>query len=494
MEKPNFLRWDLERLEHGGSIGSLTFSPDGDYLIVGSNYKATGVYKVPNGEIAYKLLGHGNRVIQTCFSSDGRYLLTHDGWRAHIWDFNQGKKVSHIASDQHYYYRFFHHSPYSLLRYYTIEDRFELWNFKEGKKLRTSDKFPGDIKDVHVFPNDQHLLVRIQDGYPYIIDIGTGKTVAEFHHGPAEESPNICDLMISPFGDVVVFSLNRDCIIWNIHNNTTTILASMTYPLVFTRGGRVLATRGYDRHVKIWDLSTLKCIQVFNWEFDGYPSQPACDFSPDGRWLAIGSENTVIMLDWNPKGIELESSQYSRLLDDMHSDISSIKETVATISHNTSQIQASTNDIKVQLERSISLEMQAFDEIVTRTDVLKESMIVYQRKLDEKNQEGEISSVNFVRKKIEEMQQDLDDNFLKLELSIRSLSMDLQEIIEKQQINDEYLRGKLGSDWDKIRSTWADYKDGKIKLQKFLSDALKILGSRVFKKLLSFLTGSMLKF
>ncbi len=178
----------------------------------------------------------------------------------------------------------------------------------------------------------------------------------------------------------------------------------------------------------------------------------------------------------------------------MHSDISSIKETVATISHNTSQIQASTNDIKVQLERSISLEMQAFDEIVTRTDVLKESMIVYQRKLDEKNQEGEISSVNFVRKKIEEMQQDLDDNFLKLELSIRSLSMDLQEIIEKQQINDEYLRGKLGSDWDKIRSTWADYKDGKIKLQKFLSDALKILGSRVFKKLLSFLTGSMLKF
>ena len=61
---------------HSGWVNSVAFSPDGEYLLTGSDDGTAKLWEVGSGKEVRSFLGHSSGVYSVAFSPDGQYLLT----------------------------------------------------------------------------------------------------------------------------------------------------------------------------------------------------------------------------------------------------------------------------------------------------------------------------------------------------------------------------------------------------------------------------------
>jgi WD40 repeat protein len=78
----------------GTYVGSLSFSPDGGYLVSGVGSAPTNchVWSYPSGKEIVTYKDHDNAVIATAISPDGRWVATGGGndRAIHIWNLRDG--------------------------------------------------------------------------------------------------------------------------------------------------------------------------------------------------------------------------------------------------------------------------------------------------------------------------------------------------------------------------------------------------------------------
>lgn len=67
---------------------------------------------------------------------------------------------------------------------------------------------------------------------------------------------------------------------------------------------------------------------------------------------------------------------------------------------------------------------------------------------------------------------------------IKEYTSQIETILEKTEYVEQYLRKHLGSDWEKIKHIWEDYKNGKISKKELIKEGVKILGKKFIKQLL----------
>ena len=286
---------------HSNYVWSVAFSPDGNTLASGSADQTIKLWDVNTGKCLYKLQGHSNRLRSVIFSPDGNTLASgSDDKTIKLWDVNNGKCL-HTFQGHNNWVRSVVFSPDGNTLASGSEDKtIKLWDVNNGKCLHTFQGHNNWVRSVVFSPDGNTLASGSDDKTIKLWDVNNGNCLHTFQ----EHNNWVRSVVFSPDGNTLASGSDDKTIkLWDINNSKClrTLQGHNDYvrSVVFSPDGNTLASGSEDKTVKLWDVNNGKCLRTLQGHHDCMRSAV---FSPDGSMIATGSEDkyfTVKLWDIN---------------------------------------------------------------------------------------------------------------------------------------------------------------------------------------------------
>ena len=278
----------MKSFKHGGSVNSVSFSPDGKFLATGSDDNNARIFNLENGK-EVRTFKHGGYVKSVAFSPDGKFLATGDGYpgngSARIFNLETGNEVRSFkhggsvnpvsfSSDG----KFLAIGSYSNARIFNLETGNEVRSFKHG----------GYVYSVSFSPDGKFLAIG---SYPnaLIFNLETGNEVRSFQHGGSVSSVAFSPdgkFLATGSGNALIFNLETGNEVKSFkHDNYVNSVA-------LSPDGKFLATGSSDNNARIFNLETGNEVKSFQHGDDVL----SVSFSPDGKYLAVGCKDKFAYL------------------------------------------------------------------------------------------------------------------------------------------------------------------------------------------------------
>ncbi len=287
------------RLRHADPVTAMVFTPDSRTLASASggewNRDSTiRLWAVPGGREIRRLMGHRNGIFCLALSPDGKRLASGDkGGEIRIWDVATGQKLTSFSAG--------HHSVRSLAfapdgqTLASSGADIHLWDIATAKQLRA---FKGHQKEVRtvVFTADGRKLVSGgEDHTVRLWDVATGKEIRQF--GERQQGKGM-GTALSPDGKVIASADGGGVHLWDFATGRQigNRLGGITRTdvggqfLAFSPDGTKLAVQGWNGWIYLWDLEKDREIYKRSGPYGIYNNLA---FSPDGKLLAAGGDNTI---------------------------------------------------------------------------------------------------------------------------------------------------------------------------------------------------------
>jgi WD40 repeat protein len=292
---------------HTSMVDSVAFSPDGRMLVSGGTSDlSVKVWDLRSRTAIQTLKGHKGFVENVFFTSDGRHIFSNsDSDQSYkIWDLDRGTASQPVTD------RDLERTPSAVLSPDgTVAATAELR--KGSCETRIRDALTGRQRQILLGSADCPRLAFSQDGkvvagmirYPSpgqdpirLWDVATGQESPR----PVGLSEETTAVAFSPDGSLLARASNDHTVkIWSLHGRTEVATLAghsrQVENVAFSPDSKLLASVGLDGIAVVWEVSSGKEFRKFAFQpaySDNIIGGPlAAAFSPDGKILAVGSDN-----------------------------------------------------------------------------------------------------------------------------------------------------------------------------------------------------------
>jgi len=221
---------------HGNEVTSVQFSPDGKFVLSGSEDKTVALRDVRTGQQLLRLRGHKMGVTSVAFSPDGRMITS-----------GSGSILSKMAKAP---------ADYSV----------KLWDIESGSCLRTFEGHRSYVRSVAFTPDGTCILSGSQDKTLRLWDVMSGECLKVLDGSEF----GINDIAISPNGQYAVSASGlggRGNILqlWNLSNGERVAVfeghEDVIHTVAFSPQGGHILSGSKDQTVRLWTL---------DWELGDY--------------------------------------------------------------------------------------------------------------------------------------------------------------------------------------------------------------------------------
>jgi len=299
-----------------GSILSLAFSSDGQFLITVDINGETHLWQVENGKQILTCKGHINRTRAVAFSPNSQIVASSSDYAVRLYNVmtNQYLKTLYSHSSRVCSAAF---SPNGrTLAIGSNNGIVKLWKIDTSQCLKTLQVSTSRITSIAYSPDGQILANGSNDGIVKLWQLSTGECLQTLQ----EHTSGIQAVVFSPDGQVLASSSNDGIVkLWEASTGkclrTLQEHASGVQTVSFSPDGQILATGSNDQTVRLWDTITGECLKILS----GHTSSiQTVSFSSDGQILASGGNDQIVRL-W-----EVDTGQCLRTLQGCTSWITSI--------------------------------------------------------------------------------------------------------------------------------------------------------------------------
>jgi WD40 repeat protein len=272
------------------NIRRLQFSDDGKYLLAACSNGEHHVWAVATGKVPDWFARQKIRIASAAFTADGKTLVVAAGRAVRWWGLTPGKEVRRERW------------PESI-----IPD----WRARAALPLRPqprrSERAEDDVDrgfDFGKFSPDGKLLARADYHWLTLRDSATGQEVMKF--------PQVLRLRataFSPDGKRFAGAAEEGVVqVWGLEKRQRLPdrgHVGVIRDVAFLQGGKVVATAGDDRSLRLWDAATGKEVRRLAERPDGAIGLAALAGGRPQLLVTVGSDHRTVRLYDAARGVEL---------------------------------------------------------------------------------------------------------------------------------------------------------------------------------------------
>ncbi|MEV8508480.1 WD40 repeat domain-containing protein [Actinoplanes sp. NPDC051475] len=290
--------WEtLVELPDPGSVGAVTFTPDGEYLVTGHDDDSIiRLWDSCTGEFAFDLGGVTREVHALAFSPDGQRLATVVDEEVRVWETGTGRAAYRLPSAG-YAVQAVAYSPDGGLFAVADDETVRFWDATTGTPAGALEPTGSAVLALAWSPDGGMLATTGEDGTIHVRDAGTWHSRAVLT-GPSRP---VWYAAFHPEGRHLVVADDETVCAWDI-------AAEKQVSCLAQAEGRVdavaIAPDGRGFAVGIYDRFRGRILSIY--EAAGMePAEPytevvsALAYSPDGA-LAVGDEASHVTVYSNP--------------------------------------------------------------------------------------------------------------------------------------------------------------------------------------------------
>ncbi|MHA1756643.1 MAG: WD40 repeat domain-containing protein [Promethearchaeota archaeon] len=286
---------------HNDEINTLTISPEGKYIISGSEDKTIKIWDTESGRLIKTLKGHKDAVKSVAISPDGRYIVSVSDKTIKIWNLFSGILINSIIIPE---IQLVIGGLSSIIMTpdgeYLIsgswDKTLEIRALKSGMKVNSLVGHQDGISSVALTPEGKYIISGSGDKTIKIWDFKTGL----LYNSLEGHKDCVSSVALTPDGKYIISgSWDRTIKIWDFETgkmiNSLEGHKDVVSSVIITSGGNYIISGFWDKTVKVWDFKTGEIIKSFQGHRLGVNSVA---LTPDGKYLLSAAQDKTIII-WN---------------------------------------------------------------------------------------------------------------------------------------------------------------------------------------------------